>query len=378
MNREAIAAFITKCLMKTFLFLPIKKVIVFESVPDLSDNTKAVFDEMLKRGINKKYKLVWMVRSDVETKKIKNVKYVVPYKLWGLYYTACAKCFISCNEPYETLRRGQNSYYISHGTAIKSVKNYYTLTDKIDYCLSASEKVAFLCEQELGVKKDKVFSLGFPRNDTLTSANFDLKSLFIDCIFEKIIVWYPTYRQHKNTAIKLNGNTLPIIHDAESARKLNEVAKENKVLIVLKPHFAQDLSYVKSESLSNIKFIDDKFFADNNITSYEFVGSCDAMISDYSSIIYDYTLCDKPIAMVWEDYEEYKKWPGIAEGSDEFLTCGEKIYTLPELEKFVVDIANDVDNLKEERNKVCDLVNHSRDGRNSERVVDFIIGKSNL
>ena len=35
-----------------------KKLMVFESVPDMSDNTKAVFDEMLKRGLNKKYKMV--------------------------------------------------------------------------------------------------------------------------------------------------------------------------------------------------------------------------------------------------------------------------------------------------------------------------------
>ena len=38
--------------------LPKRNWIIFESVPDLSDNTKAVFDEMLRRKLNKKYKLI--------------------------------------------------------------------------------------------------------------------------------------------------------------------------------------------------------------------------------------------------------------------------------------------------------------------------------
>ena len=228
------------------------------------------------------------------------------------------------------------------------------------------------------VKKEKIVPLGFPRNDILTNINIDLKKLFKNCDFNKVIVWYPTYRQNRNATVKLSGSTLPLIHDPESAVQLNEVAKNNKVLIVLKPHFAQDLSYVKKSELSNILFIDDKFFVDNNITSYEFVGSCDAMISDYSSIIFDYTLCDKPIGMVWEDIEEYKKSPGISNGVEKYLSCGEKIYTLEELENFVVNVANDVDTTKEERRNVCKQVNYSQDGKNSERVVDFIIEKANL
>ena len=41
--------------------LPKKKWIVFESVPDLSDNTKAVFDEMVRRKLNQKYLFIWVV-----------------------------------------------------------------------------------------------------------------------------------------------------------------------------------------------------------------------------------------------------------------------------------------------------------------------------
>lgn len=57
-------------------------------------------------------------------------------------------------------------------------------------------------------------------------------------------------------------------------------------------------------------------------------GSCDTLIADYSPIYYDYTLCDKPIALIREDYKEYKNSVGFADGCEEFLNGGEKIYTL--------------------------------------------------
>ena len=43
--------------------------------------------------------------------------------------------------------------------------------------------------------------------------------------------------------------------------------------------------------------INDSFFIDNDITSYELLAACDSMITDYSSVYFDYTLCDKPIGL---------------------------------------------------------------------------------
>ena len=46
-------------MMRSHLLKPdcLRNIIVFESSPDLSDNTKAVFDEMLRRGINRYEKI---------------------------------------------------------------------------------------------------------------------------------------------------------------------------------------------------------------------------------------------------------------------------------------------------------------------------------
>lgn len=357
-----------------YFFFPLKNVILFESAPDYSDNTRAVFDEMLRRGLNKKYKLIWFSKTVKEFNE-KNVISVTPQnKFKRKYYNIVAKLKICCNGFLLPQRKGQHAFYLGHGATVKSVRNYYTIPAQIDYCLIMAESMVDLTAYELNFDKNKIVPLGYPRNDALTNVKLDIKKM-LNTTCDKVAVWYPTFRQHKNGMTTESVNALPIIHDIEKAVKLNECAAKNNVLIVLKPHFAQDVSYVKDLNLSNIRFIDDSFFTVNGITSYEFVGNTDALITDYSSIYYDYTLCDKPIAAIWEDIEEYKKNPGLANGYEELFIGAEKVYTLDDFTAFIDRLAQGVDLLNKERNEIKLLTNYACDGKNSERVVDFILEK---
>ncbi len=361
--------------------LPLRKIILMESIPDLSDNTKAVYDEFIKREVNKKYKIIWVVSSSFKKKKLdKNVKTIVfdgkKYNFRLFYYNLVSKCIVSCNQFLATKRKGQFSMYLSHGTGIKSTRDYYNVPKNTDCCLVAGEGVKELMSYEFNYDISKMVALGFPRNDILCK-NVTLPKNLFGKEYDKVIVWYPTYRQHKGGSWSASQDTLPIINDVTKAKHLNEYLIKKGVLIVLKPHFAQDVSYVKDLGLSNIRFIDDSFFVKNNISSYEFVGGCDALISDYSSIYYDYTLCDKPIAVIWEDIEEYKQKPGLVENYEYFLQGAEKVYSIEEMLGFVERVANGEDVLKSERRFVRDLCNYSTDGKSAERVVDFILEKIN-
>lgn len=370
-------------LIKILSVFPTLKIIFFESVPDLSDNTKAVFDEMVKRGLNEKYKMVWLVSKKAENlPKIKNVYYLETdsrfFRFKKLYYHYFSKALICCNGFWETLRKGQVSFYLTHGTALKHSRSYYRLNEKIDYMIVDGRGTLKMMAYELNYAEEKTVALGFPRNDVLTGSPKNIHYLFPENKGEKIAVWYPTFRQHKTASLNATENALPIIYDEAQAKKLNEIAKRNKVLIVLKPHFAQDVSKIKACNLSNIKFIDDNFFAENQISSYQFLAACDALITDYSSVYYDYLLCDKPIALVWEDYEEYRQTTDFAVDMDYYMQAGEKIYNLNDFEIFLKNLALGKDNLKEERLEISKWANYSNDGKSAERVTDFIIEKASL
>ena len=361
-----------------------RKCIIFESVPDFSDNTRPVFDEMLRRGLDNKYTLVWFVSGKKELRiRNTNIKYInseatgLTEKIRSLFYRASAKCLICCNRFLVTEVPGQVSFYLSHGTTVKNIRNYYTLPEGIDYCLAAAPGVAQLMAYQLKIDEKKMFALGFPRNDVFYKQQRDIKNMLeTDC--EKVIVWYPTFRKHKNGRRASTGNALPIIHDAQAAVQLNETARACKVLLVMKPHFAQDVQDIKELGLSNIRLIDDSFFEKNAISSYEFVGSCDALISDYSSVFFDYMLCDKPIALIWEDLEAYRQNPGFAIDLDAYTKGVQKVYTLQEFQTFIEEVSCGVDTYKAARRECRDVVNYATDGKNTQRVVDFIMKTAEL
>lgn len=368
-----------KKVLKDLIFSVLKKkYIVFESVPDCGDNSKAVFDEMVRRGINKRYVLVWLLSGTQENfPVIDNVKYVKKDDKYRKWYITRAKCFICCNGFVYTDNPKQKSFFLTHGMYVKCPTSYYRLPEEIQYCLSSSETMKQVQAEALGTKVDKMFSLGYPRNDVLTLTPKNLHKYFGEG-FEKIIVWYPTFRQHSSGMDTGSTHSIPIIWDEKNAIELNECAKELGVIIVLKPHFAQDITKVQKLKLSNILLIDDSFFLNNGITSYEFIGSCDALITDYSSVYFDYTLCDKPIGLVWEDYKEYEKKPGFALDMDYYMKGGVKIYKLEEFKSFIIDVAHGNDRLKKERREIRDISNYSTDGKSSKRVVDYIMKEAEL
>lgn len=374
--------FIKKVIGWLLRAVPLQNIIALESVPDVSDNTKALADELIRRGLNQKYKMVWLLNKPGKENypRIPNVYYLYPKGnkvMYQLVSNLC-KCMICCNDLLIPRRKDQFSMYLSYGTPMKRLRPYYTVPHSIGCLLAASEQVATLCANEFSYPIERIVPLGFPRNDALLNAKLDLTELFPEVRFSKVIVWYPTFRQHNSGAKATKTSSMPIIHDQEKAVKLNAWAKEKGVLIVLKPHFIQDLSYVKEMNLSHIKIIYDDFYDFHKISSYEFVGSCDALITDYSSIYFDYLLCDKPVAMIWEDYEEYARNPGFAEDAEPFLDGSEKIYTLEELMEFVECISKGIDKKREVRNAVCDQVNYRRDSQNASRVADYVIEKANL
>ena len=141
-------------MLKSILnFIPQKKCIIFESVPDLSDNTKAVFDEMLKRGLGDRYKFVWLVSDKNKQFPVyPNTIYIDKNtrinKLKFSWYKFCARCLICCNRFCGTKYSHQYSFYLTHGTGIKSLGKY-NVPRNIDYVLIGAEPMKEMMAREL-------------------------------------------------------------------------------------------------------------------------------------------------------------------------------------------------------------------------------------
>lgn len=361
--------------------LPGSRYIVFESEPDLADNTMAVFEEMLRRNLDKKYRFVWWVKDAKAELPVYSNTIYVDRKTWAArrrfrWILLRAKCVISCNKFLNGGRPSIPSFYLTHGSPIKRVPGY-SLPEGITYTLIASECFREVMVRELKGDNGSFFALGYPRNDVLTCPASDLHPYW-EGSWQKVIVWYPTFRQHKNGTKTGSANALPILHDAQKAHQLNECAKACGVLLVVKPHFAQDVSYIRDQGLSNIRFIDDSFFKKNGISSYYFVGSCDALVTDYSSIYYDFLLCRKPVAVVWEDIQEYRENPGFAIDPDFYMKGAWKVYDVEDFMRFLHSVAEGRDPGLELRDQINKIANDYTDGKSAQRVVDFIAERAKL
>lgn len=373
---------IDNIISKIFLLFPLKDTIFFESVPNLSDSPKCIFDELIMRGYNKKYKMIWWLYDDnySPSKEIENVVYLKnnANRLLKNYYEYTSKCLICGNRFLEAHSKGQISFYIVHGSPLKKTSEYYNLPKGISYLFTAAKEFDEEQMKQFRAPIEKAISLGLPRNDVFANK----ENLLFDSLFgkkyRKVIVWYPTFRQHKSGANTGCTNALPIIHSSKIANELNEYLEGLNILLIIKPHFAQDTNKLETLDLDNIKLINDDFFVNHRISSYQFINACDALISDYSSVYYDYLLCDKPIGLVWEDIDEYKSNPGFSVDIDYFCKGGEKIFSLDDFKTFVDHISLGIDELRDERHEINALVNYSSDGKNTERVTNKIVELAKL
>lgn len=366
--------------------IPISNVILFESSPEYTDNTKAVFDEMLRRNLNNEYKLIWACEKEEKreyfNEKFQDTENVFAInfssKIYKFYYRKTAKAFICCNMFLEKAKPQQYYCNLAHGCALKNAVGY-SLPPKCKDAdvMTISKYMAPFDAYNLSHNASYMRALGYARNDDLFN-KIDVKKVFNNQKFSKIIYWLPTYRQNRWHDKFHSDISMPILYTENEAKQLNSCAKDNDVLVVVKVHPAQDLSKIQEFNLSNVLFISNDFFLDKNFTNYQLLGSCDALLSDYSSVYYDYLLCDKPIGLCWDDFDEYNKREGFTVDPMVIMKGGVKLYNIDDLCAFVESIAKEKDELARERNEIKNLVHDHIDNKSTKRIVDYLEKKISL
>lgn len=362
----------------------LQNIILIEAESTKRENTEAVFREIIRRGWNKRYRIV-LVAIDPEAiadRRVTNVSTIKRPRYgdkWAVFMRMRWLRLRACLIIDENLRLGKRDpktthVFLSHGSCVKSVREYYNCSPDTDYMLSQSAFWDPINEYELRIPRDRLVRLGFPRNDILFSSQLDLVTLF-GKEYDKIVAWYPTFRQYKGYREKGNFQGafgIPVIHDEAVAHRINEYAAKHNVLLVVKPHPAQDVAFLQDLHLDHLIMVDDQFFLDHHTTDYAFLAKADALITDYSSVVFDYLLTQNPIALTHEDYEEYKKQIGFAIDMDLLRSSATMLNTPEDFDAFFRDLISGNDPLREKRLALMHLTNQYTDGHSTERVVDWL------
>lgn len=347
------------------------KLILIYSNMGMRDNVKAIYDHLIENNYNNKYKILVSCNDEFDNKFPANVKRIS--NMSGvMYYLKAGHVFYAFGRIPIYPTKGQNVVQMWHGTPFKAPdqhqlktappKPYYTSM------LISSEYFKEIVKKAHGLKDENIAICGQPRTDVMFN-DFEkypeLKN------YKKVIVWLPTFRKSSTLGYSDVDNIKSVIpiFDVSDYENLNDWLSEKNVLLIVKLHPMEDVSKFKELNISNLRLLSHKEFVDKGWDLYKLISQCDAMITDYSSVFYDFMLLNRPLAFTVDDYDDYKNKRGFAVDNPEYLTAGYKIGNKLQFYNFIDDLIKEIDIYREERQEVNKLVNTYNDGKQCERAL---------
>lgn len=359
-----------------FKRIPLKETIVLESHNDFDSNGGAFYDYLIKHKFNEKYKIVWLLRNNKKYTLPKNVKTVslLNPSLKKIYYLYTSKYILTCHSVVGSKRADQLSYYLTHGAiSLKNIKGKINLPKDLNYCLIPSEYFEEIFKDQYSIRETNVkeLILGFPSHDVFYEPSNDEISKITEKKFTKTILWMPTFRKtigfNRNDSLKEYPLGIPIFENIDQMKALNTYLFNKNILLIIKIHPMQDLTKVKFSSYSNIIALDGNQVKKLDVDNYRLMKDTDALISDYSSVTFDYLHLNRPIAYTLDDKEDYKN--GFIVENPEILMAGPQLFNIGDLYSFIMDVEKDNDTYATRRKELFDMVFKYHDGNSCERLV---------
>ena len=221
---------------------------------------------------------------------------------------------------------GSKKVNLWHGVPYKKIKNhreidgklisflsniYHNTFTKPDYFLETNRKYHNLYETIF--RESKTIKAGYPRNDVFNNS-IDGSELFAkNPPEEKYIVYMPTFRGY-NEGEGIDGEV--DLQDLD-----NFLGELNKKLI-LKPHHRFDLD----GNFDNI------IIFEKDLDPYPLLKESEALITDYSSVMFDYMHTGNPIIRFQFDKKEYEEKRGLNNEIKDAVP-GKEVKTIEELKK---------------------------------------------
>jgi len=176
--------------------------------------------------------------------------------------------------------------------------------------------------------------------------------------------------------IKENQFNKKIVFYAPTFREADLTRKDIKIPITKLIENKDIILLVRLHPLTK-ENIDNSIFRENiiNVCMYpnasELLAITDVLISDYSSIIYEFAILDRPIIFYDYDIEDYLKERGLYLSVKKDLP-GPVVYTEDDLYETLEDIDEIALKYKEKMNKFNKKYNYYNDGNVCKRTIDII------
>lgn len=175
------------------------------------------------------------------------------------------------------------------------IKRFQKVYSSYDYLTVGSEEMANIFKKSFGIKDNQLLKIGVPLTDPYYRENKKKFSDTLNIQRKKIILYAPTFRDYNMQSIQLPFTEEQLIHQL----------KEEYVLFVkLHPAIQNNI---------DIKYSSDYIKDVSNYALFNLLMAADILITDYSSVPFEFSILNKPILFYTYDLKLYQQKRGLVD-----------------------------------------------------------------
>lgn len=289
------------------------------------DSPRVVYEYLMEHPVSAEHKYIW---AFIEPDSFPQVHQKVKVDTLDYYITAMrAGYWITNSSASRGLcfrKKKTKSYLFQHGMAgIKKIGTDVELFDKafrigfhetFDAVFIEGKKELDILPRAWHMDSSVFHTTGLPRNDDLAAVNeteiLSIKNRLGIPQSKKVILYAPTFREFSRAEDGRNVIGIPIDFSKWEA----ELGQEYVLLVTAHYEVAKLLDELPKNGFVINAF---KYPVLNDLIKVS-----DILISDYSSIVFDYSIMERPIFCYGYDYDSYSEERGLYMNLDTLFSHG--------------------------------------------------------
>lgn len=266
-----------------------------------------------------------------------------------------------------------------HGNMLKKMGNdnesgkllrnlyYRTFGRGWDYfVVTSSSYPARHARSAYSLTKEELLVAGYPRTDVLlrdipnamVGIDSDIRKAFEAAGEEgPLLCFFPTWNGGRDDETRFS-------EEHVSLEPLDRILNSFSAQLIIKQH-PSTATLIDDSKFENIRVIPE------SVDIYPLLNYVDVLVTDYSSIFFDYLLLNNPILFYPYDFQRYVQNRGLYFEYMEFVP-GSKAFTPDELNETIESILREGDEYEDQRERLCHEFFDVQDGQSCKRIHDFV------
>lgn len=365
---------------------------VFMSQPDYACNPYALC-EYIKN--HTEHETAWLIKRDEKYYELqeRGVRCAAYNTLEGNALLDEADYVVMNSYTFQNVQKREGQIFVNlwHGSGVKAHDFYShdmpekrarwldTFFEHTDIMCVHSLDDRFRLSAMLHFDLRRCYVTGQPRLDCVRSApgHEKLEELFGSRIngYQRYIFFAPSFRANGTThSGKIFSDNVFRLNDFDKGH-FRSFLKANNAALIYKLHPIEQTAFSGRDFCMNedcFELTDGQLFS-HNIRYDELLNAFDVMVSDYSSIAFDFLMLDRPIVYLIPDYEEYISERGFVFNHVESYMPGKKVFDFCGLLSALEEAFAFPEKYQSERAFVLANRFDFTDGRSAERCYQTII-----